>query len=286
MQLLSNLSQIVKSTSGDAKKLAQRTLSRSDKSDEASSADASADLQSDATIRRPLPTPKPSEMRAARKRASADASEVDMESAAIAKFMGDTAAPRRAPSTAQPVSMWRSVDDLTPAAASKPVPKPTRKTAGRVKTKLLSFDDAADMPRSVLETTAPAASSPNVAFPVGWLILTDGPGRGACFTLKAGVSQIGRETSETISLGFGDLSISRSNHASIAYDPDDHKFYMGHGGKANIVRLNGKPVLSTEELQSGDVIRIGETTLRLVTFCNEEFNWGDASRANAALLAG
>lgn len=282
MQLLSNLSQIVKSTRGDAKKLAQRTLSRTEKSVDA----PSAELPGDTTIRRPLPTPKPSEMRAARKRASADAG-VDMESEAIAKFMGDTAdKPRRASSKTEPVSMWRSVDDLTPATAVKPVPKPTRKTAGRVKTKLLSFDDAADMPRSVLETAAPAASSPNVAFPVGWLILTEGPGRGACFTLKAGVSQIGREPSETIALGFGDLSISRSNHASIAYDPDDHKFYMGHGGKANIVRLNGKPVLSTEELHSGDVIRIGETTLRLVTFCNEEFNWGDASRASAALLAG
>ena len=229
MQLLSNLSQIVKSTRGDAKKLAQRTLS-SKRSDDKVRDASSDELENGATIRRPLPTPKPSEMRAARKRASADAAGADMEDEAIAKFMGDSEKPLRPDAMSEPVSMWRSVDDLSPASGSKPVPRPTRRNAGRVKTKLLSFDDAGNMPRSVLESAAPAASSPNVTFPVGWLILTDGPGRGACFTLKAGVSQIGRETTETVSLAFGDLSISRNNHASIAYDPDDHKFYVGHGG--------------------------------------------------------
>ena len=41
------------------------------------------------------------------------------------------------------------------------------------------------------------------------------------------------------------------------------QFFLGHGGKANLVRLNDKPVLSTEEVSSSDLIRIGETSLIL-----------------------
>ena len=40
------------------------------------------------------------------------------------------------------------------------------------------------------------------------------------------------------------------------------------------------PVLSTEELASGDEIRIGETALKFVSLCGEDFTWsgqGDAA---------
>ena len=42
-----------------------------------------------------------------------------------------------------------------------------------------------------------------------------------------------------------------------------------------MVRLNGRPVLSTEELTHGDIIRIGETTLRFVALCGTDFTWDD-----------
>ena len=51
---------------------------------------------------------------------------------------------------------------------------------------------------------------------------------------------------------------------------------LGHGGKQNIVRLNGTPVISNEEINTGDEIKIGETTMRFVALCTEEFNWTDA----------
>ena len=50
-------------------------------------------------------------------------------------------------------------------------------------------------------------------------------------------------------------------------------FFLGHGGKANLVRLNGRPVLSTEEIRSENTIRIGETTLRFVALCGRDFSW-------------
>ena len=74
---------------------------------------------------------------------------------------------------------------------------------------------------------------------------------------------------------------------SIAYDAKQESFFIGHCGKANIVRRNDRPVLSTEELNAGDHITIGETTLRFVPLCGPDFSWekslgnGPAIAANA-----
>ena len=95
------------------------------------------------------------------------------------------------------------------------------------------------------------------------------------FTLFDGVSQIGRGEGQSVRLDFGDNSISRNNHASIAFDDEAGQFYLGHGGKSNIVRLNAKPVLSTEEISDGDEIRLGETTLRFTALCGENFAWNN-----------
>ncbi len=168
------------------------------------------------------------------------------------------------------------------------IPGRAGRSAGRVKTRLLGFqaDDAQD----VFEKSAERARShppeePNAPtmFPAGWIVVVDGPGRGACFTLLPGVSQIGRGEDQAVRLDFGDTSISRNNHAAVAYDDEQGKFFLGHGGKSNLVRKNGMPVLSTEELQTGDEIRIGETSLKFVALCGEDFTWsgqGDDS-ANA-----
>ncbi|NHB76350.1 FHA domain-containing protein [Rhodobacter sp. M37P] len=110
-------------------------------------------------------------------------------------------------------------------------------------------------------------------FPVGWLVIKDGPGKGASFALSEGVSQIGRGADQTVSLDYGDMAISRQNHAAIAYDGRTHEFHIGHGGKSNLVRLNGRPLLSTEPARDGDEIQIGETTLVLKVLCTPEFNW-------------
>ena len=149
------------------------------------------------------------------------------------------------------------------------------RSAGRVKTRLLGFQGQDDGPEDVFESAKSAEQSNKSEFPVGWIIVTSGPGRGACFTIFAGVSQIGRGENQAVRLDFGDTSISRNNHAAVAYDDEQAKFYLGHGGKSNLVRLNGKPVLSTEELSDGDMVRIGETSLKFVALCGDDFTWAD-----------
>ena len=39
------------------------------------------------------------------------------------------------------------------------------------------------------------------------------------------------------------------------------------------MRKNNVPLLSTEELQTNDTIRLGQTTLRFVAFCSDDFTW-------------
>ncbi len=160
-----------------------------------------------------------------------------------------------------------------PVSVPQPAPGRAMGRSGRVKTRLLGFtgpdSSGSDPFAKQTKNTPPAYSN----FPVGWLVVVDGPGRGAAFTLFSGVSQIGRGPDQTVRLDFGDNSISRENHAAIAYDSEQKKFYLGHGGKANLVRLNNRPVLSTEELETDHQIRIGETVLRFIGLCGQDFCW-------------
>ncbi|WP_333714177.1 FHA domain-containing protein [Yoonia sp.] len=200
-------------------------------------------------------------------------------------------APRPAQPPADTVNIWDMEDtpaDALPPAADLPEPKtelpaapaapaaarsPAR--ARRTKTRLIGFEKS-DGAVVDLFNDAPSAAAPkakSLKFPVGWIVVVEGPGRGECFTLQTGMSQIGRGDDQAIQLDFGDNSISRSNHAAIVFDPETKEFLLGHGGKSNIVRLNNKPVISNESIKTGDVIKIGETVLRFVALCDKSFNW-------------
>lgn len=180
------------------------------------------------------------------------------------------------------VNIWDMEDDPAPAPAAIEQEAPAsgaRRRSSRTKTRVLGFEP---QPQAVVplfdegrmeDLGEPGVKSNVVMYPTGWLIIREGPGRGAAFPLARGVSQIGRGSDQTVALDFGDMAISRQNHATIAYDAATHRFHIGHGGKSNLVRLNGKPLLSTEEMVDGDEIQIGETTLVLKVLCTPEFNW-------------
>ncbi|SFS22219.1 FHA domain-containing protein [Yoonia litorea] len=198
---------------------------------------------------------------------------------------------------AAPVNIWdleenASASELPPAAelpekTSELPPAPAAASAAatrspararRTKTRLIGFEKSDGAVVDLFNdapTPAPAAKS--VKFPVGWIVVVDGPGRGESFSLLSGMSQIGRGEDQAIQLDFGDNSISRTNHAAIVYDPESKEFLLGHGGKSNIVRLNDKPVISNETIKTGDLIKIGETILRFVALCDKTFNWADGA---------
>lgn len=188
------------------------------------------------------------------------------------------------------VNIWDLEENSGPssgaAVSAAPVAESPRRRPARAKTRMLGFDAAPEA--SVvslfdgLETAPAAVTGPKVSvamFPVGWLVVKDGLGRGASFPLTQGVTQIGRGADQGVSLDFGDMAISRSNHAAIAYDHASHQFHVGHGGKSNMVRLNGRPLLSTEVMQDGDVVQLGETVLMLKILCTPEFNWSQQAQS-------
>jgi|GEM_PF-5096169 len=173
--------------------------------------------------------------------------------------------------------------DSAPDPATSAAPK---RRSGRAKTRLLGIDHAqsdAQVEDVLAGQVRQQASAPLTYHAVGWLVVMGGPGRGHSMPLRNGVSQLGRGDDQSVQLNFGDTSISRTNHASIAFDEEKRCFFIGHGGKANLVRLNGAPVLSTERLAHGDEIRIGETVLTLVAFCGEAFTWADHVEAEVEL---
>lgn len=158
----------------------------------------------------------------------------------------------------------------------------TENQATRVKTTFLGFDMADDFDDDDDDDddiVAGISSSEGKTFPTGWVVIIDGPGRGASFALGSGMNGIGRGEDQSICLDFGDTSISREGHLFIAYDEEEEEFLIGHGGKANLARLNGKPLLSTETLSDRDTIKLGGTTCMFIALCSEDFSWADQEEA-------
>ncbi|MDX8346537.1 FHA domain-containing protein [Cognatiyoonia sp. IB215446] len=225
----------------------------------------------------------------------------DNEGASVSDILTDvaqktsTAAEERVvkPEEKPAVNIWDLEDDGTstelpmtaptlPTPAPAPAPAAAASAAARspgrsrrTKTRLIGFEKSDGDVVDLFNDAPRAAPVKSVKFPVGWIVVAEGPGRGESFSLMAGMSQIGRGEDQAVQLDFGDNSISRTNHAAIVYDADSKEFLLGHGGKSNIVRLNDKPLISNEALKSGDVIRIGETVLRFVALCDDTFSWDD-----------
>lgn len=210
----------------------------------------------------------------------------DMPVPVVQKTTVEVPQPQAPPqSLLQPLPAAR--ERVVPAEPAQPIDVPSpamgrgSSRAGRVKTRLLGFNPSQTAGADPFADKGKTSENAYTQFPVGWLAVIKGPGRGATYTLFSGVTVIGRGEDQTVRLDFGDNSISRDNHAAIAFDAEKNAFFIGHGGKANLVRRNDRPVLSTEELAMGDLIRIGETTLRFVPLCGPDFGWNEAHQSEA-----
>ncbi len=97
---------------------------------------------------------------------------------------------------------------------------------------------------------------------VASLKVVDGPGKGQERPVFSGTNQVGRSADNRIPLDFGDNTISRQQHAVIAYDASNGEFRIFDGGKQNPVQVNGERLSGDRQLSDGDTIKIGLTTLR------------------------
>ena len=107
---------------------------------------------------------------------------------------------------------------------------------------------------------------------VGWLVALNGPYKGTDYRIHSDNNYIGRSRSMSICI-HGDDTISKENHASIAYETRSRKFYFTPGTGRNIVRVNDNAIFATIELKAYDIIELGVTSFVFIPFCSESFDW-------------
>lgn len=111
---------------------------------------------------------------------------------------------------------------------------------------------------------------------VAWVVIVKGAGQGKAIKLGYGQNTIGRGSSQRVSLDFGtksDMQVSALKHAVITFDPKGKKYYLQSGDGTNLTYLDDAPVLVPVEIKGGEEIVMGETHLRFVPFCGEDFDW-------------
>ena len=108
-------------------------------------------------------------------------------------------------------------------------------------------------------------------FVTGWLVCVDGAEKGRDYRLHMGFNRIGRSYQMDICLE-DDPAITRDNHCSVIYDDKNGQFLV-KPSVGTVTYLNGNILLSAEIIKTGDRIRVGQSTLELVAFCNGEKKW-------------
>ena len=96
----------------------------------------------------------------------------------------------------------------------------------------------------------------------GSLVITAGPGKGTSLMFYEGSNSIGRDPSRNVVvLDFGDIAVHREPHAYLTCQ--NRVCSLAPGGQQNPVKLNGRLLGSDQPVGPGDVIMLGQTTLRL-----------------------
>jgi len=108
---------------------------------------------------------------------------------------------------------------------------------------------------------------------VGWLVIVDGHGVGKSFELKRGLNEIGKDKENSISLDYGDDSINALRHFIVIYDHTKGNFLIQNGSNDNEIFLNNKKMFYFDTLSTTDTIKVGSTTMKFISFCNETCVW-------------
>ena len=181
--------------------------------------------------------------------------------------------PKAQPAAETPVGA-ASAAEPTPSAASgkpKPVTRPgaslrTQRQVSRG-TQPTPMNDP--VPAGVFDGAPNAPAAARAPRPAGWLVIVEGPGEGAWYVLENGVSEIGAAEGQTIGLGFENSGIADQRHAAIVFEEAGGRFYI----EAKDFRLNGLAKTGTAQIRDGDVIALGNVSLKLVALTGPNFRW-------------
>ena len=107
---------------------------------------------------------------------------------------------------------------------------------------------------------------------IGWLVCIDGNMLGESFAIYDCENYIGRSPNMNICLA-KEPTVSRENHACIAYDRNTKLLTLTPGSTHNTVLLNDTELTDTGILCDRNLIQLGDCTLLFVALCNETFSW-------------
>lgn len=107
---------------------------------------------------------------------------------------------------------------------------------------------------------------------VGWLVHIDGKYKGKDYRIHSDNNYVGRADKMDIAIK-GDDTISRDNHAIITYDSYENKFFFAPGEGRSLIRVNGKTILQSVELNAYDRILMGKSEFVFIPLCSEKFQW-------------
>ena len=116
---------------------------------------------------------------------------------------------------------------------------------------------------------------------VGWLVVVSEVNRGEDFRLRAGYNMLGRTEKSDIFLDF-DKKISRTEQATVIYDPKTSEFFVQHMKGHNVTYLNNSILLQPAQLKPYDVITVGDTELIFMPLCGKQFRWDEDLATRAA----
>ena len=106
---------------------------------------------------------------------------------------------------------------------------------------------------------------------VGWLVGLSGSERGRDYRLHTGRNFIGRSLKMDVSLA-DDPLVSRDNHFSILFDPENVVFYIAPGEGTNTY-VNDDLLRDPTGVTEGDRIRAGDTELVFIAYCKGDRKW-------------
>jgi len=109
---------------------------------------------------------------------------------------------------------------------------------------------------------------------VGWLVCVGGKEKGQDYRVHSDNNFIGRSEKMDVCIK-GDDTISRENQAILTYDSGEKVYYFSPGEGRSVVRLNGKAILQTVQLQPYDKVTIGKTEFIFIPLCGDVFSWED-----------
>ncbi|MBQ3417009.1 MAG: FHA domain-containing protein [Ruminococcus sp.] len=115
---------------------------------------------------------------------------------------------------------------------------------------------------------------------VGWLVCIEGPEKGKDYRLWARINNIGRGDNNDVVIK-KDNTISKENHARLAYDHKHNNFQFIPGDSTNNIYINDEPVYTPVKLSAYDIIELGTSKVVFVPLCCDKFSWDFGVKADA-----